>query len=240
LFISFLLKAGMGRKEIPDSIETQVLTLSNRRCALCFGLSKDLDEKVGQIAHLDKNPENNVLDNLVFLCFPHHDKYDSTTSQSKNYTKGEIKNYRDSLYKYIQSHNIYKKSQNEIQILNKYLTVYHDLFKFLFTTGEESAYLFKDTPLILAEDIVETWFCSKFKCNDSEIQQYQNLIYENLAKILNNIIYKYEYTPSGAGIVFKWQDDQEYNSKFNDIKKEMGEYIRNIKNAWDILKTFLA
>jgi len=227
----------MERKKIPDPIETQVLTLSRRRCALCFGLSTDLEEKVGQIAHLDKNPENNDFDNLVFLCFSHHDKYDGRTSQSKNYTKGEIKNYRDSLYKYIQSQNITKKSQNEIQILNKYLTAYHDLFEFLFTTGEESAYLFKDTPLILAEDIVDNWFCSRYKCNDSEIQHYQDLIYENLAKILYNIINKYEYTPSGAGIVFRWQDDQEYNSKFFDIKKEMGEYIVNIKNAWDKLIT---
>jgi CheY-like chemotaxis protein len=61
-------------------------------------LSSDYSIKQGQIAHLDKDPRNNSVDNLAFLCMPHHDQYDSTTSQSKNLTIEEVKLYRAQLY----------------------------------------------------------------------------------------------------------------------------------------------
>lgn len=54
--------------------------------------------KAGQIAHLDKNSANPSEDNLAFMCFVHHDQYDSTTRQSKNLSVKEVKFYRDELY----------------------------------------------------------------------------------------------------------------------------------------------
>jgi hypothetical protein len=86
------------RKKIPTDVETQVLVLSRRRCALCFAIDSVQDEKRGQIAHIDQDPTNNSLPNLVFLCLSHHDAYDSSTSQSKGYTPDELKHYRDELY----------------------------------------------------------------------------------------------------------------------------------------------
>jgi len=73
------------------------LVSSRRRCAICFGLNRDTSLKVGQIAHLDHDASNNTPDNLVFLCFDHHDQYDSTTRQSKNITKDEILVFRQEL-----------------------------------------------------------------------------------------------------------------------------------------------
>jgi uncharacterized membrane protein YkvA (DUF1232 family) len=87
-----------NRRKISSDIETQVLVLSRRRCALCFALKEIQEEQKGQIAHLDQDPSNNSLDNLVFLCLNHHDAYDSSTSQSKGYTESELKHYRDELY----------------------------------------------------------------------------------------------------------------------------------------------
>jgi hypothetical protein len=92
-----------NRKKVPDHIQAELLTLSARRCALCFGVNHDYIEKSGQIAHLDDDPSNNNIDNLCWLCLEHHDKYDSTTSQSKNYTQKEVTGYRDSLYKKVES-----------------------------------------------------------------------------------------------------------------------------------------
>lgn len=86
------------RPKMPQDIETKVLTLSRRRCCLCFGLKADFDEKKGQIAHLDNNRANNKLENLAFLCLDHHDTYDSKTSQSKGIKGKEVKNYREELY----------------------------------------------------------------------------------------------------------------------------------------------
>ena len=86
------------RKATFRDVETAVLANSARRCVLCFHLSGDLTEKLGQIAHLDQDRGNSGEDNLAFMCLGHHSLYDSTTKQHKNYTIGEVKNARSRLY----------------------------------------------------------------------------------------------------------------------------------------------
>ena len=87
------------RKKIPRVTETTVLVKSRRRCCLCYCLEFDLDQKEGQIAHLDGNASNPAFDNLAFLCLRHHDQYDSRTSQSKGLMGDEVKYYRTLLYR---------------------------------------------------------------------------------------------------------------------------------------------
>lgn len=89
----------MTRKRIPPEIQARILSESRRRCAVCYGLNHDLAIKKGQIAHLDQDPENPSEDNLVFLCFDHHDEFDSKTSQAKNLTRLEIVSYQEQLKK---------------------------------------------------------------------------------------------------------------------------------------------
>jgi hypothetical protein len=100
------------RIKIPKRVETELLLLSARRCCFCFGLNQDIDEKKGQIAHLDHNNSNNKIDNLAWLCLPHHDTYDGTTSQSKNYQISELIKYRKALYKVIDAKRIQLKDIN--------------------------------------------------------------------------------------------------------------------------------
>jgi hypothetical protein len=90
------------RKKIPQNRQDEIITLSSRRCCLCFGINSDLSPKKGQIAHLDQNSENNDIDNLAWLCLDHHDEYDSRTSQSKGLTIGEVKQYRAKLYEAVE------------------------------------------------------------------------------------------------------------------------------------------
>lgn len=92
----------MSRKKLPPLIQKSVLTESRRRCCLCFGLNSELSIKKGQIAHIDHDSSNNQESNLVFLCFEHHDEYDSTTRQSKGLTKDEVVFYREQLLKQIE------------------------------------------------------------------------------------------------------------------------------------------
>lgn len=89
-----------GRRRTPKSVETQVLLESGRRCCICFGLHDDYRRKKGQIAHVDHDPSNTILDNLAWLCLEHHDEYDSTTSQAKGITAYELKEYRLRLASY--------------------------------------------------------------------------------------------------------------------------------------------
>jgi hypothetical protein len=87
-----------SRKQIPAEVQKEVLLKSRRRCCLCFWL-EGIDEVVrGQIAHLDHDASNNALDNLAFLCFDHHDEYDSTPNVSKGLQRPEVIQWRDALY----------------------------------------------------------------------------------------------------------------------------------------------
>lgn len=74
-----------------------MLTRSRRRCCICYGLNRDTSIKQGQIAHVDQNSANAAEENLVFLCMPCHDRYDSTTRQSKNFTAAELRHFREEL-----------------------------------------------------------------------------------------------------------------------------------------------
>ena len=88
-----------NRTSIPLPTERAVLTKSRRRCCLCLWLEGIDKIQLGQIAHLDHNSSNNKEDNLCFLCLKHHEEYDSTRSQSKGLTKGEVKYWRNELYR---------------------------------------------------------------------------------------------------------------------------------------------
>jgi len=86
------------RRYVREPVVDKVLVASARRCCLCVFL-RDRDEVVkGQIAHLNRNPNDPRFENLVWLCFDHHDEYDSRTSQSKGLTPGEVREHRDRLY----------------------------------------------------------------------------------------------------------------------------------------------
>jgi hypothetical protein len=82
------------RKPIANTVETEILTKSGRRCCFCFGLHGDLALKQGQIAHIDHDSSNSAEGNLAFLCLEHHDQYDGRTSQSKGLIDSELRIYK--------------------------------------------------------------------------------------------------------------------------------------------------
>lgn len=91
------------RKKIVSSVELSLLTSCARRCCLCYGLRGDFGEKDGQIAHLNGNRADGRLANLAWLCFEHHNQFDSRTSQSKNLTPREIAFYKASLNRVVEA-----------------------------------------------------------------------------------------------------------------------------------------
>jgi hypothetical protein len=92
----------MSRKRISQKTVDSVLVSSRRRCCICFGLNRDTEQKKGQIAHLDGNNANSSLENLAYLCLDHHDAVDSSPSQAKGFTMGEVKHYRAELRNAVQ------------------------------------------------------------------------------------------------------------------------------------------
>ena len=87
----------MPRQKVASSVEIRVLLECARRCALCYGLNRDLSEKRGQIAHIDRDATNSREKNLAYLCFDHHDAYDSRSSQSKGFISAELLAYKQEL-----------------------------------------------------------------------------------------------------------------------------------------------
>lgn len=113
----------MTRRATPKATETAVLVKSRRRCCLCYGLDRDLGEKPGQIAHLNQRHDDTREDNLAFLCLPHHDAYDSRTSQRKGLTEAEVKTYRDALYAHFAESDAAKTRPDEPPVNRRWRAV---------------------------------------------------------------------------------------------------------------------
>lgn len=90
-----------ARTTVQPEVIADVLVTSRRRCCVCFALSGNMEVKRGQVAHVDRNASNSARDNLVFLCFDHHDQYDSRTSQSKGLTVEELRQYQAQLGRFL-------------------------------------------------------------------------------------------------------------------------------------------
>lgn len=92
------IKKPVPRKRVPK-YEEMVLRKCRRQCCMCFGLRGITDVKDGQIVHLDRKRSNTTLDNLAFLCLECHKAYDTKSNRVKAFTPGEIRYYRDLLYR---------------------------------------------------------------------------------------------------------------------------------------------
>lgn len=90
--------AKQPRQQPKREIQDQILLSSRRRCCICYGLKRDDNAKLGQIAHLNQDRSHSDFDDLAWMCLEHHTLYDSKTSQHKNFTVNEVKAYRDELY----------------------------------------------------------------------------------------------------------------------------------------------
>lgn len=65
---------------------------------MCFYMEGDFEIKEGQIIHLDRDRSNFAIENLAYICLPHHNLYDTEYSQTRHYKIDEIKDYRTYLY----------------------------------------------------------------------------------------------------------------------------------------------
>lgn len=85
------------RKQIPAKVLAEVLIKCRRRCCLCYFWDGNSTQQPGQIAHIDRDSSNNFVENLAYLCFSHHNLYDSNQQQGKNVTIDELRHARDQL-----------------------------------------------------------------------------------------------------------------------------------------------
>lgn len=100
------------RKRVKAAECVDILYECRRICCLCYGLEGDGSEKEGQIAHLDRSPDNDSPENLAYLCLPHHNKYDSIPRQTKRLTEGEVRRYKALLLVAIESGALPQTAKN--------------------------------------------------------------------------------------------------------------------------------
>src|SRR5690349_7626615 len=80
------------RKRIPAAIDADVQFKADRKCCVCKA-------EGDHIHHLDRNPANNAFDNLVFLCFKHHNEASIIGSLRKGLSKEALIRFREQHYK---------------------------------------------------------------------------------------------------------------------------------------------
>lgn len=185
---------GSNRTKPADSIQAHVLTHSRRRCCICFGLNRDLDVKQGQIAHLDKNRDNHAVDNLAFLCLPHHDQYDSVTSQSKSFRPGEVKVYRDKLYDYFSPFDLEAPSPEDLQKdLTKSLLLEISLIPHAWKNGYIAIYPghFAEGTFERTKDYSDVWDMmadiASHQYSEKEWKRYLSLFSEGTARAIDRL-----------------------------------------------------
>src|SRR5256885_8088481 len=72
-------KMAKKRTAISAAIAEQVLFDADLSCCVC-------QERGNHVHHLDENPSNNELANLVLLCFLHHDEVTAKGGLSRRLT----------------------------------------------------------------------------------------------------------------------------------------------------------
>lgn len=121
----------MPRKAIPKKIKEKILSEYNHRCAIC---AKDNPH----VHHIDENPENNNIQNLIPLCPNCHltDQHNPTRKIEINKLK-LFRKYRDPLILMAQFHPIYLR-QNfldelilEHKLASEYETKSEELIEFI-------------------------------------------------------------------------------------------------------------
>ena len=212
----------MARKHISKSVQAEVAIKCRRRCALCFGLNNDLSERPGQIAHLNQNNEDSELENLVWLCLEHHDRYDSRTSQSKNYMQQEVETYRNELHRRFRPSSY---SEEDIKITRRYLQEFRSLFQVMENEYDGLADTIDTVTLQKIADVRDYWETSNLRSFNIKIRQLQDGIARNICDI--RAIYETEMY-DGISNFIRYDSRNFGRSKLYEKRTLMRTYIDKI------------
>jgi hypothetical protein len=190
----------------------------------------DNSEKKGQIAHLDRNPGNPRLENLVWLCFDHHDDYDSTTRQSKNYMIEEVRQYRDKL---IQDNNRSDVSIEDVQDLRKFLKRYSDLFTYLFATSGDLAFAITVPAFDELTNIRDYWETSTERSFNLVVRDIQDLIHANVVGLCQ--VYDHQHYDI-VGNYLRFDSQAEPKGLLDGKKERAAEFVNAIAGYYGQLQ----
>ena len=89
------------REPVKQNVRDELLVRCRRRCCLCFFDKGELEPKLLQLAHIDRNSANSDEKNLACLCTPCHEEYDAKHNNVFGYTPEYLRRAKEALEKYI-------------------------------------------------------------------------------------------------------------------------------------------
>lgn len=234
----------MARKAIPIEVKNNIMIKSKRRCAYCFGLYNDLNVKNGQIAHIDRDNENNLEENLAYLCLDHHNLYDTKYRQTVSFYPNELLYYKKKLEEYIREN--LDLLNNSSQTFNNKICNSHDYEMFLnikeicLDTGN----LDRLINFNFGKIVPESYFCID-KENTILLYDYFYMAKNNinyyfrdpkLDEFFNNFLYYLSLATErlSNSYIINQNNSIQLNNSLNKTKdaKEFYEYVENIKMSF--------
>ncbi|EPW5036206.1 hypothetical protein ACWL47_004001 [Yersinia enterocolitica] len=171
----------MPRKRISAVTQADVVIKSKRRCPLCVFIDGNEKERAGQIAHLNGDNSDDRFENLVWLCLEHHDKFDSTTRQTKNYTEIEVRTYRNKLYEKYEGREF---NTEDTELVRSYLRAYSNIFTYILHEYTELAFKIDSDIMQDMSEIRDFWHTNDLRSFNSAIREIQDHIANNITGIL--------------------------------------------------------
>lgn len=92
-----------GRVDPNADMKALVAQQCRRNCCMCYGLKRQLVTVEGQLAHLDGDSSNTVVENLAYLCQPCHTQFDTKTNRVQGFTPQEVKFYQAELFRVLRT-----------------------------------------------------------------------------------------------------------------------------------------
>ncbi|MEI7145473.1 hypothetical protein WCT84_17965 [Pectobacterium brasiliense] len=220
----------MPRKRISPVTQADVVIKSKRRCPLCVFIDGNETERPGQIAHLNGDNTDDRFENLVWLCLEHHDKFDSTTRQTKNYTEIEVRTYRNKLYEKYEDREF---NEEDIKLVRTYLREYSDIFTYILYEYKELAFKIDSNVMQSMSEIRDFWHTNALRSFTPSIREIQDHIANNITGILG--IYEISmYDIVGTWVRF---DTKNFSHDIlNDKKIEVAGFVDAIADHYKKLE----
>jgi hypothetical protein len=130
------------RLRVNDDLAAEIAFAVDLRCCLCESHG-ELPPRArnGQIHHLDGDPSNRAVENLVWLCMEHHEDAGKVGKASRRLSPAVIRRYRQSLERHVQRRRAVADSKRHrerpafYQALDAIVVV--DIRKLRYRTGDD-------------------------------------------------------------------------------------------------------
>lgn len=238
---------------ISDKDRKLLWSNSGNRCAICNIMLTCGNNIIGEEAHIISSKQNgprgnmpiaqseiDSYENLILLCPNHHTEIDRnvdywTVEKLKEIKRKHEEKVERGLDDTNIRHNMFE--EEDLKKLKYFLDSFNHLFTYIIDSGSEIAHMMPSDVLNELDSITEASCYNGFRAYNREINQYQDIIFNNCISLNNETMGKYNYDGANDGIVFDYVRNRDVH--IGDVKNKIEPYLRNIIDAYCKLKKIL-